>query len=218
MSEFWRFCLFKCAVLIFRKVLWWVWSTSSIASCWKTFRLNWWTIVIIQSVMSNSIYLFQFLLHFFRFWFIEISFFPDFFVCLWKPEKANVIFNVFLHWCDLLFRDTVRCRYFTLTLCFQVFLRKVFHGCPLKINWSTTWENPTSKGWILQTVLSFGGLTKLRFNQSRFLLPLSEQHLILGAEEGIYTLNLNGPEATMELVWSLTGKLPVNLLLICIFI
>uniref|UniRef100_A0AAQ5XNP6 non-specific serine/threonine protein kinase n=1 Tax=Amphiprion ocellaris TaxID=80972 RepID=A0AAQ5XNP6_AMPOC len=55
----------------------------------------------------------------------------------------------------------------------QVYFKKLFHGCPLKINCSTTWENPSSK----------------------------DQHLILGAEEGIYTLNLHGSEATMELLY-----------------
>ncbi|CAG6008071.1 unnamed protein product [Menidia menidia] len=55
-----------------------------------------------------------------------------------------------------------------------VYFKKVFHGCPLKVNCSTNWENPASKG---------------------------QQHLILGAEEGIYTLNLNGSEVTMELLY-----------------
>uniref|UniRef100_A0A672FZ75 non-specific serine/threonine protein kinase n=1 Tax=Salarias fasciatus TaxID=181472 RepID=A0A672FZ75_SALFA len=58
-------------------------------------------------------------------------------------------------------------------LCLQIYFKKVFHGCPLKINCSTMWDNQTSK----------------------------DQHLIVGAEEGIYTLNLNGAEATMELLY-----------------
>uniref|UniRef100_H3CM25 Mitogen-activated protein kinase kinase kinase kinase n=1 Tax=Tetraodon nigroviridis TaxID=99883 RepID=H3CM25_TETNG len=55
----------------------------------------------------------------------------------------------------------------------QVYFKKIFHGCPLKINCSTTWENPANK----------------------------EQHVVIGAEEGIYTLNLNSSDVTMELLY-----------------
>ncbi|XP_016114124.1 mitogen-activated protein kinase kinase kinase kinase 5-like isoform X4 [Sinocyclocheilus grahami] len=55
----------------------------------------------------------------------------------------------------------------------QIVFRKVFHGCPLKLSCSSSWEHPTTK----------------------------DQHLIFGADEGIFTLNLNGSETTMELLF-----------------
>uniref|UniRef100_A0A673LFN8 non-specific serine/threonine protein kinase n=1 Tax=Sinocyclocheilus rhinocerous TaxID=307959 RepID=A0A673LFN8_9TELE len=55
----------------------------------------------------------------------------------------------------------------------EIVFRKVFHGCPLKLSCSSSWEHPTTK----------------------------DQHLIFGADEGIFTLNLNGSETTMELLF-----------------
>ncbi|XP_059369664.1 mitogen-activated protein kinase kinase kinase kinase 5-like [Carassius carassius] len=54
-----------------------------------------------------------------------------------------------------------------------IVFRKVFHGCPLKLNCSSSWEHPSTK----------------------------DQHLIFGADEGIFTLNLNSSETTMELLF-----------------
>ncbi|XP_064293418.1 mitogen-activated protein kinase kinase kinase kinase 1 [Phalacrocorax carbo] len=51
--------------------------------------------------------------------------------------------------------------------------RKVFDGCPLHVTATTTWTHPGTQ----------------------------DPHLILGAEEGIFTLNQSEPEATLELLY-----------------
>ncbi|KAM9207782.1 LOW QUALITY PROTEIN: mitogen-activated protein kinase kinase kinase kinase 1, partial [Leptosomus discolor] len=51
--------------------------------------------------------------------------------------------------------------------------RKVFEGCPLRVTATTTWTPPGTQ----------------------------DPHLILGAEEGILTLNQSEPEATLELLY-----------------
>ncbi|XP_012881791.1 PREDICTED: mitogen-activated protein kinase kinase kinase kinase 1 [Dipodomys ordii] len=52
-------------------------------------------------------------------------------------------------------------------------LVKLFNGCPLRIHSTAAWTHPSTK----------------------------DQHLLLGAEEGIFILNRNGQEATMEMLF-----------------
>ncbi|ELK12860.1 Mitogen-activated protein kinase kinase kinase kinase 1 [Pteropus alecto] len=53
-------------------------------------------------------------------------------------------------------------------------LVKLFNGCPLRIHSTAAWTHPSTK----------------------------DQHLILGAEEGIFILNRNDQEATLEMLFS----------------
>lgn len=78
---------------------------------------------------------------------------------------------------------------------------KVFDGCPLKINCATSWIHPDTKG---QTWFAHCRATLTLRNVAYFFnasIPLLDQYLIFGTEDGIYTLNLNElHEATMEQV------------------
>ncbi|KAB0382355.1 hypothetical protein FD755_004272 [Muntiacus reevesi] len=56
-------------------------------------------------------------------------------------------------------------------------LVKLFNGCPLRIHSTAAWTHPSTK----------------------------DQHLLLGAEEGIFILNRNDQEATLEMVWLWLG-------------
>ncbi|KAM9326420.1 mitogen-activated protein kinase kinase kinase kinase 1 [Gastrophryne carolinensis] len=51
-------------------------------------------------------------------------------------------------------------------------MKKIFNGCPLKIHSATTWRHSTTK----------------------------DMHVILGAEQGIYTLNLSESQASLDLL------------------
>lgn len=79
---------------------------------------------------------------------------------------------------------------------------KVFDGCPLKITCATSWIHPDTKGRAL--IRSQSRRTNAQEWFSFFFnarIPLLDQYLIFGTEDGIYTLNLNElHEATMEQV------------------
>uniref|UniRef100_A0A8C1KEM4 Mitogen-activated protein kinase kinase kinase kinase 1 n=1 Tax=Cyprinus carpio TaxID=7962 RepID=A0A8C1KEM4_CYPCA len=88
-----------------------------------------------------------------------------------SQSLTNVWFSLFS--CTLQFNDDVPPPLPPKVSRSTIVFRKVFHGCPLKLSCSISWEHPTTK----------------------------DQHLIFGADEGIFTLNLNGSETTMELLF-----------------
>ena len=83
---------------------------------------------------------------------------------------------------------------------------KVFNGCPLHMNCTASWVHPETKGWLklqsLQDVAFFKIWNAVSpFDCQWFPFLAADQYILLGTEEGIYTLNLNEiHEGTMELV------------------
>lgn len=82
---------------------------------------------------------------------------------------------------------------------------KVFDGCPLKINCATSWIHPDTKGSFLSHPVCVHRCV-CACEKHWILIPVmctcvTDQYLIFGTEDGIYTLNLNElHEATMEQV------------------
>ncbi|KAG8524442.1 Mitogen-activated protein kinase kinase kinase kinase 1, partial [Galemys pyrenaicus] len=71
-------------------------------------------------------------------------------------------------------------------------LVKLFNGCPLRIHSTTAWTHPSTKGGVQELLRVLGGRPQWEAQR--------DQHLLLGAEEGIFILNRSEQEATLEMV------------------
>lgn len=77
---------------------------------------------------------------------------------------------------------------------------KVFNGCPLTIHCAVTWILPKTRGEAARQQL-LGTCYISSELACQLALSLLDQYLILGAEEGIYILNLHElHEDTLEKV------------------
>ena len=77
---------------------------------------------------------------------------------------------------------------------------KVFNGCPLKIHCAVTWILPKTKGKANAIITAKGNYPDDRA-MIKCCISAVDQYLILGAEEGVYILNLNElHEDTLEKV------------------
>ena len=74
---------------------------------------------------------------------------------------------------------------------------KVFNGCPLNINCTASWVSYYPRGYYFLGGRGFG----IKFS-SKVHPETHNQHILVGAEEGIYTLNLNElHENAMDLLY-----------------